>query len=73
MIQWNELTFEQQQKILACIEDLLLRQTDIDMQDGLVAAMTELETWSHSPCSIQDTDEFGHYIAMATDPFPEER
>ncbi len=71
MIQWNELSFEQQKKILGLIEDLLLRQTDIELQDGLVAAMVELEMWSNSPCPVLDVDSEGPYISYVADPFPE--
>lgn len=55
---WNELSYPDQVKILSLIEDLLLRQTEEKIQDGLVAALVELETWDNSPCrgltSIED-------------------
>lgn len=47
---WNELSYDEQLKVMELIEDALLRQTNERMQDGLVAALTELEMWSHAPC-----------------------
>lgn len=67
-VMWNELSYELQLKVISLIQDdLLLKQTDIDLQDGLVAALAELETWSNSPCPIsEDYDEYP-YVAQAVD------
>lgn len=62
MLLWNELDYELQVKVLGLIEETLLKQTDINLQDGLVAAMNELELWDNSPCK-----GFPDY---ESDPFP---
>jgi hypothetical protein len=60
---WNELSYEDQIKVMNLIEDLLLRQTHESMQDGLVAALNELELWSNSPCETIPPEE--PFIAQA--------
>lgn len=55
---WNELSYEEQLKILSLIEDTLLKQVDELMQDGLVAAIVELEAWSNCPCENIPLDPF---------------
>lgn len=68
MIQWNNVNYKTQKKILDMLEELLLRQTDFEVQDAMVAAIVELEVWSNRPCPVQDEDEQGPYIAQAADP-----
>ena len=63
-MQWNELDYSVQQKVMGLIEELLLKQTDIEIQDGMVAALTELEVWSNSPCLTTDDWPYS-YIAQA--------
>jgi len=46
---WNDFSYEDQQKVLDKIEEVLLREKDEHMQDVLMAAMIELEIWSNSP------------------------
>lgn len=67
MFLWNEISYDKQQKVLDLIEDLLLRQTDEEMQYGLAAALSELEIWSNTPCTITDDDGYGVYVAEAVD------
>ena len=62
---WNELSYNDQLKVLNLIEDLLLRQSDEEMQDGLVAALNELEIWSHAPCGGSLTSIEEPYVAQA--------
>ena len=69
MIQWNNVDYKTQRKILSMLEELLLKQTEFEIQDAMVAAIVELETWSNRPCPVQDEDEQGPYIAQATDPY----
>ena len=69
---WNELPYELQQKVINRIVTLLETESNTDMQDGLIAAVHELEVWSNTPCQIQDEDENGMFIAYAADPFPED-
>jgi hypothetical protein len=49
---WNQLPYELQQKIIDRIVTLLETEDDDHMQDGLIAAIHELEVWSNSPCEI---------------------
>lgn len=70
MILWNNVDYKTQRRILGMLEDLLLKQTDFEIQDAMVAAIVELETWSNRPCAVQDVDEQGPYIAHAY--FPDE-
>ena len=47
---------------------LIAEEEDTDIQDGIVAAIVELEMWSNDPerpLSIVDEDEI---VAQATDP-----
>lgn len=65
---WNELDYNLQVKVIDRIVDLLRDEDDDAMQDGIIAAVHELEVWSNTPCQIVDTDG---YIAVAQDPFCE--
>lgn len=49
---WNEIDYETQKRVMDLIEELLLKQKEIDLQDGMAAALAELEVWSNSPCQI---------------------
>lgn len=68
MIQWNDVDYKTQKKILDMLEDLLLKQTEFDIQDAMVAAIVELEVWSNRPCPVQCVDSDGSYLAEP-DPF----
>lgn len=46
---WNDLSYEFQLKVLEKIEDVLLKELDEEMQEGLVEALIELELWSNKP------------------------
>lgn len=63
---WNELSWEMQKHVLAKLEEKLLEETDIPTQDAMVAAIQELEMWSHNPCPIIGNDE-GEMLALAVD------
>lgn len=67
---WNELDYELQVKVIDRIVDLLKVEDDDDMQDGLIAAVHELEVWSNTPCTVMDNSNT--YVAEAKDPFPED-
>jgi hypothetical protein len=47
-MQWNELEYSFQMKIIDRIASLL--KEDDEMKDGIIAAIHELEIWSNSPC-----------------------
>lgn len=72
---WNELTWEMQMQVVDKIEEVLLKETNADMQDAIVAAMNELEIWSNRECKIsQDFEGFSDdesYVADASDQFSE--
>jgi hypothetical protein len=72
MIQWNDVDYKTQQKVLGLLEDLLLKQSNFEIQDAMVAAIVELEVWSNRPCPVQDVDNIGVYIAQASDPYYED-
>lgn len=48
-MQWNELDYETQMKILDRIGDLINQEKDVVIQYGIAAAINELEIWSNSP------------------------
>jgi hypothetical protein len=45
-------------KVVDRIVDLLKDEEDDTMQDGIIAAVHELEVWSNSPCQIVEADPF---------------
>lgn len=49
---WNKLNYGLRQKVIDRIVTLLESEEDSDMQDGLIAAVHELEVWSNSPCTV---------------------
>jgi hypothetical protein len=49
---WNHLDYSLQCKVIDRIVDLLKDEEDELMQDGIIAAVHELEVWSNSPCEI---------------------
>ena len=61
---WNELNYDLQQKVIDRIVDLLKDEENDAMQDGLIAAVHELEVWSNTPCTI-----IGEYGFEEKDPF----
>lgn len=70
MTLWNEIDYDTQIKVMSAIEHLLLQQTDEPIQEGMVAALTELEIWSHSPCEVIDAvpiEEDDPFTAYASD------
>lgn len=68
---WNELDYSLQQKVMDKIVDLLKTEEDDEMQDGLIAAIHELEVWSNTPCQIVGEDGLTEYVSFAVeqDPF----
>lgn len=46
---WNDFDCESQIKAMNLIEDLLLNQTDNNMQEAIIAALEELKYWSAIP------------------------
>lgn len=51
---WNHLTYEMQSKVIDRIAELLKDEEDDLMQDGIIAAVHELEVWSNSPIISED-------------------
>lgn len=49
---WNDLNYDLQLKVYACIEGALLKEKDESIQDAIVLAIKELEIWDNSPCPI---------------------
>jgi len=47
---WNELSYEAQQTILDKIANLVSKESDVNIKQGLVAALNELDAWSNNPC-----------------------
>ena len=63
---WNELDYETQMKIIDRMISLLQNEDDDLMQDGLMAAVHELETWSNSPLQDKDIiDGSEPFVALA--------
>jgi hypothetical protein len=63
---WNELSYEMQKKVYDRIERALLQETDPEVQDAIVSAMTELEHWDNSSCLVQEVDgKVDHYDPLA--------
>jgi hypothetical protein len=59
MLLWNEIDYETQVKVMDLVEQLLLKQTEIPLQDGMAAALAELEIWSNSPCKVLEQIDKG--------------
>jgi hypothetical protein len=55
---WNHLDYSTQVKVIDRIVDLLKDEEDDLMQDGIIAAVHELEVWSNTPCQIVEDDPF---------------
>lgn len=68
---WNELNYILQQKVIDKIVNLLKDEEAGEMQDGIIAAVHELEVWSNTPCQIVGEDGITEYVAIAAeqDPF----
>lgn len=66
---WNELPYHIQSRVIDRIVDLLKDEEDDVMQDGIIAAVHELEVWSNSPCTVVDGE---HSYEMEKDPFPKD-
>lgn len=61
---WNELEYDLQRKVIDRIVDLLKDEESGEMQDGIIAAVHELEIWSNTPCQIIGGDD---YVASAVE------
>lgn len=65
---WNELSYVDQRKIIEKVIVLVEQEDNHELQDGLIAAVHELETWSNFPCAeIESSDDYV-MIADAQDP-----
>jgi hypothetical protein len=70
---WNQLDYGVQAMVIDRIVDLLKEENDSLVQDGIIAAVHELELWSN-----KDLDELHNkandYVATAVeqDPFSDE-
>ncbi len=51
---WNHLPYNTQSKVIDRIVELLKDEEDDLMQDGIIAAIHELEVWSNSPIVEKD-------------------
>jgi hypothetical protein len=58
---WNELDYTTQMKVIDRIVELLRDEDDDSMQDGIIAAVHELEIWSNSPIAGEEEP----YVAQA--------
>ncbi len=65
---WNHLEYKTQSKVIDRIVDLLKDEEDDLIQDGIIAAVHELEVWSNSPCQVIEGDTI---LAVEADPFCE--
>jgi len=54
---WNHLDYNLQSKVIDRIVDLLKDEEDSIMQDGIIAAVHELEIWSNSHCTVTDVED----------------
>ena len=68
-MQWNEIDYDLQMKIVERITDLLDKEKAPMMREGIIAAIHELEIWSNSPCLTveYDFDDETPFVAQATD------
>jgi hypothetical protein len=71
---WNHLDYSTQVKVIDRIVDLLKDEENDLMQDGIIAAVHELEVWSNTPCQIVGEDGSTEYAAISVeqDPFKED-
>lgn len=63
---WNKLEYVDQVKIIDKIVSLLETEEDPIAQDGLMAAIYELEIWSNSPVKTLDVLD-GENVVIAID------
>jgi hypothetical protein len=66
-MQWNDVEYELQMKVLDLFGDLLLKETDERLQFAMASAIVELEMWSNTPIEIEDQDIIEEYISPAVD------
>jgi hypothetical protein len=68
-MQWNEVDYDNQMKVVDRISDLLDKERDPIMLAGIIAAIHELEIWSNSPCIVieYDFDDETPFVAEAVD------
>lgn len=63
-MQWNDLDWATQMKVLDRFGDILLQETDERLQFAMAAGIVELEIWSNTPCEVLHEDG---YVADAHD------
>lgn len=68
---WNQLDYNVQALVIDRIIDLLREENNDLMQDGIMAAVHELELWSNKNLD-ELMDKPNDYVAIAKDPFCEE-
>ena len=54
---WTELDFKTQEKVIDKITELLNHEYDNIIQDGIMAAVCELELWANRPAP-EDNEPF---------------
>lgn len=73
-MQWNELDYEMQMKVIERISSLLNKEKNKEVREALIAAIHELEIWSNSPCTELEENRYpmeeeGIFVATAKDPY----
>ena len=68
-MQWNEIDYDNQMKVVDRIADLLDKEKAPMMRAGIIAAIHELEIWSNSPCLTVEYyfDDETPFVAEAVD------
>lgn len=52
---WNQLNYELQKQVINALIKSLETEEDSLMQDGIMAAINELELWSNSPIDSESS------------------
>lgn len=68
-MQWNDLDYETQLKVIDRFGDVMLQEKDERLQFAMAAALVELEMWSNSPIIERQDEVVGPSIEP--DPFRE--
>ena len=76
-MQWNDLSYEVQMKVLDRIGDLIFEEKNEEMQFAIAAAIVELEVWSNTPCKVIEEDGTAYNSGwpqpvQASDPWEDE-
>jgi hypothetical protein len=60
MKMWNEFDYQSQVEVMDIIDLLTRNKVPLHLRECLAAAISELEVWANTPCTVIEEDDTSH-------------